>query len=64
MLSVLNIGNYQKNLELIYTTFVDGISTATTATVLTNLTAYTLRVTVVNYIGSGSSNNVSCTPTA
>ena len=41
MLSVLNIGNYQENLELIYTTFVDGISTATTATVLTNLTAYT-----------------------
>ena len=49
-----------------YTTFADGTSTAITATVtgLTNLTAYTLRVTAVNSIGSGSSTTVSCTPTA
>ncbi len=49
-----------------YTTFADGTSTATTATVtgLANLTVYTLRVTAVNSIGSGSSTTVSCTPTA
>jgi len=58
---------YKTAAEATWSTFTDGVSTATSATVtgLTNGTAYLFRVAAVNSVGSGAySNEVTETPRA